>query len=186
MIFKTSKWQTGLPKEDEYVLATIELKLCDGQRRVETNDDGSPTTFRYHEGKWQYYGRGKWNSFNTENFPVVAWMPSEELAPYEADRKPESHIESSLVISTENITEETANMLDEADQQPCLSMLCVYRKEEYGWWININPQLKPEEVKKNLPKDLADAILLAKRYGADWLMIDCDAEPDPDLLQYAW
>ena len=37
-----------------------------------------------------------------------------------------------------------------------------------------------------LPKDLADAILLAKRYGADWLMIDCDAEPDPDLLQYAW
>lgn len=39
---------------------------------------------------------------------------------------------------------------------------------------------------KNLPKDLADAILLAKRYGADWLMIDCDAEPDPDLLQYAW
>lgn len=49
-------------------------------------------------------------------------------------------------------------------------------KTRYGWFI-----YAPERVAEGLPADLTTVLLKAREQGAEYVLLDCDAPPHPDL-----
>ena len=46
----------------------------------------------------------------------------------------------------------------------------------YGWFV-----FAPEDPDVNMPEDLRQVCALARRQGAEYVLLDCDAVPDQDL-----
>jgi len=49
-------------------------------------------------------------------------------------------------------------------------------KTRYGWFI-----YAPEGVAEGLPADLTTVLLKAREQGAEYVLLDCDAPPHPDM-----
>lgn len=89
-------------------------------------------------------------------------------------------IESLLVVSTANIKESTATLLNLAAERPTPDLPIVYAKDEYGWFIYItgNGAAVPPEL---------DALLAeAQRQRCEWLLLDRDADPLPRFPVFDW
>ena len=84
-----------------------------------------------------------------------------------------------LTISTSHIKKETAALLDDKSWDGGIS---VFEKGEFGWWIYIPSYYSGE----NIPQDLNDCILLARKHGCEWLCLDRDAEELDFLKTYEW
>lgn len=91
-------------------------------------------------------------------------------------------IQKMLTISTEHITQSTADMLT-YDKDTYQHGLCVYDKEEYGWFIPVWDELLKDY---DGPDDLLRCIRYALVNGCQWLCLDCDAETVEDLPTYDW
>lgn len=90
-------------------------------------------------------------------------------------------ISKMLTISTAHITKETADLLN-VEMKEDNMWLCVYNKENYGWFIHVPDDLED----LNVPDELMKCLLFAKDIGCDWLCLDCDGEVLPYLHQYNW
>jgi hypothetical protein len=49
-------------------------------------------------------------------------------------------------------------------------------RTRHGWFIHA-----PEGVAEGLPADLATVLLKGREQGAEYVLLDCDAPPHPDL-----
>lgn len=93
------------------------------------------------------------------------------------------HLKITYVISTKNISKETAKMLDHPEFYPALGSLSIFEKIGYGWWIYVSPFARCQSL-GHLPKDLTDVMKRASDLHAEWILLDRDACPDPDLPVY--
>lgn len=87
-----------------------------------------------------------------------------------------------MEISTNHITEDTANKLRDIDTRGNIA-LSIYDKEEFGWWIFIDYRMKRND---SIPDDLWRCIQYAQENGCNWLCLDCDAEVVDELPSYDW
>lgn len=97
----------------------------------------------------------------------------------------QEHLKFLYAVSTENISKETAKMLDHPEYYLALETLPVYQKVGSGWWIYISLLIRCQGL-EHLPKDLADVIRQAVKKHAERILLDRDAFPDPDLPVYEW
>lgn len=89
-------------------------------------------------------------------------------------------ITKTLTLSTAHITKETATFLDSDPDN-----LIVYKKGEYGWFINIDSEIFEEEL-TSIPYDLVTLIILAKENECSYLCLDCDGLIVEELPVYEW
>lgn len=92
-------------------------------------------------------------------------------------------IENMLVTSITSVSEETANLLDNA-YTSVLSGIVRYAKDEYGWFVFVPPSPVIDEL--NLPDDLRRLLHYARDLQCDWVMLDRDAEAIDALPTYDW
>jgi hypothetical protein len=86
-------------------------------------------------------------------------------------------MEKMMVLSTAHVTHETRVRLDNEN----FDGLVAYDKAEFGWWIAIvEDELDPTQ----LPDDLRQVLIYAKKFGCAWVMLDCDADTIDDLPTY--
>lgn len=90
-------------------------------------------------------------------------------------------IEKMLVISTSNITRETAHALDHPDPMETLELI-VHPHGNYGWLIVVPPR----EDTPTLPGCMRTALEQARCEGCDWLLIDRDGPVHNLLQEYEW
>lgn len=87
-----------------------------------------------------------------------------------------------LTLSTAHITEETVMGLEEAVNNTDSDIdLCVYQKEEYGFFIHISDDWQEGH---KIPSDLRDCIELADNHNCKWLCLDRDGEVTEKLHVY--
>jgi hypothetical protein len=92
-------------------------------------------------------------------------------------------ISKMLTVSTEHITEDTTNFIDDESVDTETNQLIVYKEDEYGWFIYTGFDI--EEV-KSIPEDLKKLIKFAKGNDCDWLRIDRDGRLVNGLPTYNW
>lgn len=78
-----------------------------------------------------------------------------------------------LTISTVHISPQTACLMDDDDTG-------IYAKRKYGYLI---PTVSCTD---GMPDDVRDCVNFAAEHGCDWLCLDADANPVPDLPVYEW
>lgn len=91
-----------------------------------------------------------------------------------------------LVACTSNISKATADLIEE-DIECQLhdgTMPVVFRKGEYGWFVNVSDERA--ELYPDTPKDLAALIELAAKQGCQWVMLDRDADEVEGLEVFEW
>lgn len=100
-------------------------------------------------------------------------------------------IEKMLVLSTGHITEETANILNEAaeDYPPfCdLEWRPTFARDE-SWVFYVRPLASngvPDEA-EDTPPELSRIYALAREQGCEWVMLDCDGERLEALPWHEW
>jgi hypothetical protein len=85
-----------------------------------------------------------------------------------------------LIVSIDHISESTAQTLsNEASGHTSNIMLTIGNWGDYGWFMWV-----PEDPEDGLPADLYHIFVYARKVGADYLLIDVDAEVNPDLPVY--
>lgn len=91
-----------------------------------------------------------------------------------------------LDISAQHITRDTKNWLDrEIHIHGLDSILTVYDKPEYGWFIPLtDDEQLLEEVLEKCPYDLKVVIEYAVKQRANWIMFDVDSNAIDDLPYY--
>ena len=102
------------------------------------------------------------------------------------------YIYSMMDMSTEHITKETAELLE----QNKIDAIVYYAKLVdrgdctkgcYGWFIHIpEDELEYDALKRELPSELYNIIDFAYRYGCAWINMDCDGEIIDELPTYEW
>ncbi len=98
----------------------------------------------------------------------------------------EEHISKMLTISTAHVSQNTAVKLHIGYIQYDLDEinLCIYNKSGFGWFVYVPDDINdPNNI---IPDDLLDCLLVAKKYGCEWLCLDRDGETIPDLKSYYW
>ncbi len=87
-----------------------------------------------------------------------------------------------VVVSIDHICTSTARLLEnEANGTSHDIMLTIGRWGEYGWFMWVPHDIDHDE---NIPADLYHLFAYANRAGADYLLIDIDADTNPDLPVY--
>jgi hypothetical protein len=99
---------------------------------------------------------------------------------------PNAALHTVLIIPFDHICASTAQLLEEeADERSHKLLLTIASWGTYGWfmWVPEDPgeQLNAEH---SMPADLYHIFVYAKQAGADYLLIDTDAERNPDLPVY--
>jgi len=95
---------------------------------------------------------------------------------------PNAVIGSLLIVSIDHICTSTAQTLnDEGSGKTSNMMLTIGNWGEYGWfmWVPNDP-----DAIEGLPADLYHIFVYARKVGADYLLIDIDADANPDLPVY--
>ncbi|MED3554117.1 hypothetical protein [Cytobacillus praedii] len=91
-----------------------------------------------------------------------------------------------LEISNAHISEETSNWLDNEINNEN-SVLVVYQKLQYGWFISLPEDLVDGEVDYiTVPEDLIRIIEFAKSENCTWVMLDRDAMTILELPIFDW
>jgi hypothetical protein len=90
------------------------------------------------------------------------------------------NIEKMLVLSTAHITEKTKDWLEQLPEA-----FIVYPKEEYGFFIPLWEGILKEK-KGEIPNELHNIMVYAKKKDCDWIMLDRDAFIIDDLPLYEW
>lgn len=89
-------------------------------------------------------------------------------------------INKMLVLSTGHLSKQTRDALEAGDEFHMTMM-----GWEYGWVIWAYGEREVRERDQEglgpIPPDVAQACLLAKRLGCDWVRFDCDANPEESL-----
>lgn len=92
-------------------------------------------------------------------------------------------IRSFLDLSSGHLSPETQAWLDAQLADDLLrapenapAAMIAGGKTRYGWFV-----YAPEDVSDGLPKDLMIVLRKAREQGAEYVLLDCDAPPDPLL-----
>lgn len=100
-----------------------------------------------------------------------------EIARYVED---EPDIEKVVTLSTIHIHPETVKMIKDGK----FTELFVYKKEVFGWWIQLSDCQDYEA--SQLPEDIKACIAYAKGLGCSWLCLDRDGQEMDCLKKYEW
>ena len=84
-----------------------------------------------------------------------------------------------LTISTGHVSKETVRFLMKQD-----GPLAVYPKGEVGFWIYCSDT--EDNRGRDIPDDLFQCMMLAKKNDCCWLCIDRDGGFTPELKVYEW
>ena len=149
---------------------------------------GYVLSFNKRDGKWEKYVIWYDHVMKFSELPNPDdYATEEEIETIErlcdtiihADKEREEEtleISQMLTISSKHLTRATKELLDEAaDDQEEEPMPPVYEKQTYGWFVACDPSTDDEDPWEfQYPKDLADAMRLAKEQGCFWLCVDVD------------
>ncbi len=100
---------------------------------------------------------------------------------------PNADLSALLIVSIDHICTSTAQLLEsEANGTSHTIMLTIanwgnLRKRADGWFMWVPHDIDHDE---NIPADLYHLFAYANRAGADYLLIDIDADTNPDLPVY--
>jgi hypothetical protein len=83
-----------------------------------------------------------------------------------------------LDVSTGHLTQHTRSLLGSYDDA-----LCGVVKVDvpFGWWVWAT---EDQEILAAFPEDLQAVITFARKWEAEWIKLDCDAEPVEGLPHY--
>ena len=99
---------------------------------------------------------------------------------------PNADLSAMLTVSIDHICTSTAALLEsEANGTSHTIMLTIGHWGSYGWfmWVPNEPDA-PVGDEFDLPADLYHIFVYAKQAGAEYLLIDIDADVNPDLPVY--
>lgn len=99
---------------------------------------------------------------------------------------PNADLSTMLIVSIDHICTSTAQLLeDEANGTSNTIMLTIGNWGTYGWFMWVPEDAgAPVGDDYDMPADLYHIFVYAKQAGADYLLIDIDAEVNPDLPVY--
>jgi hypothetical protein len=93
-----------------------------------------------------------------------------------------------LCLSTQNMLEQESlidsNIPGYSSDYNCTLMITVGRYGDFAWLMSV-PAGDPMDV-EGMPADLCHIMRYAKEQECGCLLIDVDAEPNPDLPVYPW
>lgn len=104
------------------------------------------------------------------------------------------NIEKTLAVSTGNVLESDCELLKEhSNQERLTTSVIAYEKGEYGYWIYV-PQDDNEDMLQFIVSARKDGfsdpfiVLMehARKHECQWVMLDRDADVDPELQEYEW
>jgi hypothetical protein len=84
-------------------------------------------------------------------------------------------------ISTCHVSKETAERLDQGDQNNSWTIVAAY---EHGWFLYVQPEDLIGTL--DMPEDLAEVMAWGRRHSVQWVRMDADAGAVDDLDQYDW
>jgi len=99
---------------------------------------------------------------------------------------PNAMLHTVLIIPEDHICTSTAQLLeDEANGRYYNVLPTIASRGTYGWfmWVPEDP-ISPLNDDYGMPADLYHIFVYAKQAGADYVLIDTDAERNPDLPLY--
>lgn len=95
---------------------------------------------------------------------------------------PNADLSALLIVSINHICTSTAQLLEsEANGTSQDVMLTIANWGNYGWFMWVPHDIDHEQ---HIPADLYHIFAYAKQAGADYLLIDIDADTNPDLPVY--
>lgn len=95
---------------------------------------------------------------------------------------PNADISTVLSIPTEHLCESTADMLARsANGEPVDLLLTIGKWGDYGWFMWVPHDIDADPA---IPADLYQVFAYAHKAGADYLLIDFEADMNPDLPVY--
>lgn len=87
-----------------------------------------------------------------------------------------------LDISTGHVSKETAEWIEEQTTTRSFEGgVIAYMKGEYGWIVYVH-----EEVGDDVPLDLVEVLVYARKKKCIWIMFDADGEQIKQLPMFDW